>query len=153
MLIKKLSRFKIGTSLDHITNIVKILFSVLIVLFCVSCLEYYSKEKIIGTYTAKYFKNNYDTIEIKSNGRYYRRVYDKNHKLLLNANSTWELRNLDYQIYFSNFYLNSDDDLLKFPEDVVDTTGELQVSLQTKSGIIYFSTGVYENEDCYYKIK
>jgi hypothetical protein len=138
--------------MDHITNIVKILFSVLIVLFCVSCLEYYSKEKIIGTYTAKYFKNNYDTIEIKPNGRYYRRVYDKNKKLLLNTNSTWELQNLDHQIYFFDFYLNFDDDLLKFPDNVKDIGG-LQVSLHTKSGTIYFWTGYYENDYCYYKIK
>ncbi len=65
----------------------------------------------------------------------------------------WKLVNQNSQIQIEPFYLNLDDDLIKFPDNVRDTSMVIIKNLETRTGSIQFCVGYYEGENCYRKIK
>jgi hypothetical protein len=72
----------------------------------------------IGTYVAVNCKKTIDTIIVKSDDHYIRRIYDKsNRKLFFQNEGKWEYKNNDLTFY--NFYVNDGDEVppLGFPFD------------------------------------
>lgn len=117
-----------------------------------SCVERFNKEEVYGIYAAVGYKNTFDTLWLKENEVYHRKVYDKNKKLVLEMDGKWTIKNNE-EIQFYSFYFNLDDDLIKFPESVKDTTGGRSAILETDNGTIQFCVGYYQGENCYQKIK
>lgn len=130
---------------------------ILIILFCFSCVDTFDEKEIIGIYTPIDYKHTFDTIQLDEKGVYYRKVYDKDKKLLLNLKSNYELRNGGSKIYFNSYFLNLDRDLVKFPELVNDTLGGAELNLERKNHTIKFCTGHFSaslpDQNCYQKIK
>lgn len=130
-------------------------------LFFASCKNYTEKE-IVGFYAPVDYKNNFDTIQLQENNIYHRKVYDFNKKLVLEMQGEWKLDGTAIKFY--PFYLNLDDDLVKFPENVQDTTGGWAGDIwhineplsQTKRKAIAFCVGhqsATKDENCYQKIR
>jgi hypothetical protein len=127
--------------------------ALLIMFLLTSCKERFTNDEMIGTYVPIGYKNNLDTIQIKPQGLYHRRVFDKTNKLVLEMEGTWKLVTQNSQIQIEPFYLNLDDDLVKFPDNVRDTSMVIIKNLETQNGTIQFCVGYYEGENCYRKIK
>lgn len=113
------------------------------------------KEKdLTGTYVPVNYKNNFDTINLEDNGIYSRKVYDINGKLLLKMKGNWE--HSQNTIRLEYFYLNLDDDLVKYPEVVKDTMANWGGYLDNNNGNIEFCVGYLSaslpNQNCYRKI-
>lgn len=126
-----------------------------IVLLLTSCIEHFEEREIYGYYTPIDYKNSFDTIQLLPDGVYHRKVYDRNKKLLLEMNGKWTLKDNE-NLQFDPFYLNLDDDLVKFPEQVKDTTGGWAGNLEANNGKIQFCVGYYapklSNQNCYCKL-
>ncbi len=130
----------------------KKIYTLISITFLVSCIKFFNSSEVIGTYTPVNYENNYDTLELKQNGIFHRKVYDINKKLLLEMNGKWHLetgRNLNLE----GFYLNLDDDLVKFPEIVKDTSVLLETTIDIHDGRMQFCVGYLLDENCYQKIK
>ncbi|PQL94855.1 hypothetical protein [Apibacter adventoris] len=121
-------------------------------LIFLSCI---SDRDVEGVYVPVDYKNNFDTICIKMNGIYDRKVYNKNGKLLLKMKGEWQRSN--DAIRFQSFYLNLDDDLEKYPKLVQDTMGNWGGYLGYNNGNLEFCIGHLSaslpNQNCYRKIK
>lgn len=130
----------------------KILNAFFILILLSSCDERFEEKEVYGYYAPIDYKNSFDTIQLQPDGLYHRKVYDKNHKLILSMNGKWIFAK-DHSIKLSSYYLNHDDDLVKFPYNVNDTFGEAETYFETKNGKIQFCLGYYQGENCYYKIK
>jgi hypothetical protein len=135
----------------------KMVNALLILLLFSSCVAHFEDKEIIGIYTPSDYKNNFDTLELKPNGTYERKVYDKNKKLLLEMKSNWSLVEQGSKIKIDGFYFNLDDDLLKFPHLAKDTNMVMQCVLEKENDILQFCVGYYapklSNQNCYKKIK
>ena len=118
----------------------------------VACDEHFETKEVYGSYTPIGYKNSYDTIQLKPDSVYHRRIYNKNHKLVLEMDGKWVLER-SHIIHFIPFYLNLDIDLVKFPKSVTDTSGGWGGSLETQSGNIQFCVGYYIDSNCYRKIQ
>ena len=93
----------------------------LFILFCfIFFYEDYKESDFYGYYSPIGYVNNFDTIQLKPNNLYQRRVYDKNKKLIRVMKGTWFLKK-NNSIMFNYFYQNLDDDLVRFPELTLDT--------------------------------
>lgn len=131
----------------------KLISPLFIVLLFSSCIEHVEENEVYGYYTPVGYKNNFDTLQLQPQGVYHRKVYDKNKKLLLEMNGKWRLEN-NNRILLSGFYFNLDDDLITFPDNVQDTTGEVNTYFETYAGEIQFcGVGHHPDENCYRKIK
>lgn len=118
-----------------------------------SCKEQFKEKEVYGYYTPIDYRNNFDTLQLQPQGIYYRKVYDKNKRLLLTMNGKWKLES-GHRIIVSSFYLNLDDDLVKFPHLVKDTATEINTYFETYDGKIQFcGVGHSPHENCYKKIK
>lgn len=127
--------------------------SIVFVLFLFySCNEHFKENELYGFYAPVGYKNNFDTIELKPKGVYHRKVYDKNNKLVLEMNGRWKFEN-NHIVHFEPFYLNLDDDLIKFPNVTKDTSGGWRGSFKTHKGKIQFCVGYHQGENCYCKVK
>lgn len=123
------------------------------VLFFSSCDNSYTEKELYGSYVPINYKNTTDTILLEPKGMYHRKVYDKNKNLVLEMEGKWNLVAQKTKIKLNHFYLNLDDNLLRFPESARDTSMEVITNLETRSGVIKFCVGYHENENCYKKIK
>lgn len=117
--------------------------------FLFSC-QNISDNDIYGKYSPISYQNTYDTLTIHRDGLYTRIIYDKTGKKLLNYNSKYKLNGLS--IKFSDFYLNLDKDLIKFPEDVKDTDMTYTTNFENKDKNIILCFGYHNGENCYKKI-
>lgn len=129
----------------------KIIYVLLLLGLLVSCDEHFEEKEVYGYYTPVDYKNNFDTIQLQSQGVYYRKVYDMNKKLLLEIKGKWKLEG-NTVVHFESFYLNLDDDLLKFPNNVSDTTGGWRGSLENRNNTTHFCVGHHQGKNCYRKI-
>ena len=129
-------------------KVISILF---FITFLISCDDYFEEKEIYGIYTPIDYKNNYDTLQLKPNGLYSRKVYDKNNRLMLEMNGKWGLVGSNSQINFNNFYLNLDHDLLEYPEQVNDTLWAIVSVLDIKNKTIHFCIGMEIDSCCYQK--
>jgi hypothetical protein len=124
-----------------------------ILLFFSSCVEHFEEKEVYGYYTPFDYKNNFDTLHLQPQGVYHRKVYDINKKLLLEMDGKWRLEN-NHRIILSCFYFNLDDDLIKFPINVQDTTVGISTYFETHNGKIQFcGVGHHPDKNCYKKIK
>lgn len=131
-------------------------FVLLSVFVClISSCVFINDETILGYYSPLSYTKNYDTLIVLKGGIYKRVVYDKNKRLLLNMTGKWSLQG--DAIYFDSFYFNLDDDLVKFPYLVNDTSGGWVGILESDRGKIKFCVGHYAaklpNQNCYTMIK
>lgn len=118
-----------------------------------SCDEHFEEKEMYGYYTPIDYKNNFDTLQLQPEGLYYRKVYDRNKKLLLEMNGKWKFEN-NHTLKLETFYHNLDDDLVKFPESVKDTTSGVTTSFESRNNTIQFCVGYYNDEkNCYGKVK
>lgn len=60
----------------------KKIYTLISITFLVSCIKFFNSSEVIGTYTPVNYENNYDTLELKQNGIFHRKVYDINKKVL-----------------------------------------------------------------------
>jgi hypothetical protein len=124
-------------------------------LFFITCFSLLScninEEDVFGYYAPINYKNTFDTIQIKDNGIYHRKVYDKDRNLLLEMDGKWRFANGRSSIQFSSFFLNLDSDI--YPEQLSDTLGEWQASINKHGNSIEFCVGYYVDENCYRKIQ
>ena len=124
-----------------------------ILLMFSSCVKHFEEKEVCGYYTPVNYKNNFDTIQFLPNSKYLRRVYDINKKLVLEMKGNWKLTEQKSKIQIDGFYLNLDDDLVKFPELSKDTNMMVISVLETNMEIIQFCAGHYPNQNCYQKVK
>jgi hypothetical protein len=134
-------------------KLVYLLFSLLLLS---SCVDRFTEQEVLGVYTPVDYKNCFDTIRLKKNGVYHRKVYDIKKHLLLDMKGKWNFYNEEKsQIQFHSFYLNLDDNLIKFPELVQDTVGGGAFNLERNNNTIAFCVGYYSaslpNQNCYQK--
>ncbi|PWN65880.1 hypothetical protein [Chryseobacterium oncorhynchi] len=119
--------------------------------FVITSCSNIKENELYGKYIPISYHNTYDTLVIKKNKEYERRVYNHNKKLLLDYKSTFQLESLG-SIKFDNFYLNLDRDLVKMPEDVKDTDMSMTTNFEKKDKDIIICFGYHEGENCYKKI-
>lgn len=124
----------------------------LLLLLLTSCDPHFNEKDLYGCYSSINFQNNYDSIQLKANGIYKRKVYDKNRKLVLEMSGMWHVERDDI-IDFKSFYLNMDDDLVQFPESAKDTSFDLQALIKNKNGKIQICIQPYDKKYLYSKIK
>ncbi len=117
-----------------------------------SCTEHFEEKELYGYYSPVDYKNTFDTLHLQPKGIYYRKVYDGNKKLLLNTNGKWNVEK-DGKVKLNGFFLNLDNDLVKYPETVNDDGMELLTNFETNSSVIQFCCGYKQGENCYQKIK
>ncbi len=117
-----------------------------------SCDEHFEVKELYGNYAAINYKNTFDTIQLKPQGIYHRRVFNKNTKLALEMDGRWSLEK-NTVIHFGSYFLNLDRDIIKFPELLKDTLGGGGGLLETRSRTIRFCVGYYQGENCYQKVK
>lgn len=69
-------------------------------------------------------------------------------------NGKWKLLEQANRIQLIGWYVNLDDDLVKFPELVNDTNMIINTTLENEYGIVQFcGVGHHPEENCYQKIK
>ena len=117
-----------------------------------SCFKVKEEKDLYGYYTPLDYENSFDTILLKPQFIYNRKVYDKERNIVLDMNGKWYLQK-NNQIKFNSFYLNLDDDLIKFPESTKDTSMEVITDMERRGDGIEFCVGYYPNQNCYQKIK
>ena len=117
-----------------------------------SCDVAFEEKEVYGSYTPIDYKNNFDTLRLEPNGIYYRKVHDKNNRLVLEMNGKWAFEN-NHNITLNHYYLNLDKDLVKFAEVPIDTALRMTTYLETNNGVTQFCVGYYEGKNCYQKIK
>lgn len=121
-------------------------------MFFTSCDDFFEEQEVYGFYTPVNYKNNFDTIHLMPNNFYHRKVYDKNKKLLLEKNGKWSMENSS-RIIIHDFYLNLDDDLIRFPDNVNENGMVINTYFETSNKTIQFCIGYYVDQNCYRKIK
>jgi hypothetical protein len=123
----------------------------ILILFFSSCDIHFTEKEMYGFYSPENYKNTYDTIYLKPQGIYHRKVFDKNRKLALEMYGKWVLEK-NTTIRFESFFLNLDRDIIKFPELLSDTSDNGGGWIDTKKNNIQFCVGYNEGENCYQKV-
>jgi hypothetical protein len=126
--------------------------SFLFCLFLISCFSNFEKNEIIGIYVPMNYKNNFDTICLLPNFTYKRSIYNKKNKLIFTNKGNWFIEK-GKVIDFDNFIVNFDEDYLRYPETLKDTSNNWKVTIEIKHENIEFCIGYYQGEYCYRKIK
>jgi hypothetical protein len=123
-------------------------------LLLTACDEHFEEKELYGYYAPTLYNNTFDTIQLKPDSVYHRKVYDKNNKLVLDMEGKWEFKDR-HRIVFDGFFLNLDRDLVKFPDLVKDTDMAMDTYFETRKGVIGFCVGYFAEIDtnCYRKIK
>jgi hypothetical protein len=134
----------------------RLIYLLFTVLFLSSCVDSFTEQEILGTYTPVDYRNCFDTIQLKINGVYHRRVYDIKKHLVLDMNGKWHFKNKKNSVIeFSSYFHNLDRDLIKFPELVTDTIGSWSHMIERSNKRIEFCVGYYSadlsNQNCYQK--
>src|SRR5690606_26087586 len=105
-----------------------------------------------GYYAPVGYTNTFDTIELKPQGVYHRKVYNKNNKLALEMNGKWYLEKNSI-IHLNSHFFNLDRDIEKFPELLQDPLGGSSGLLETSHGAIEFCVGYEIDSNCYRKVR
>lgn len=118
-----------------------------------SCISSYTPEQLYGYYAAVGYVNTFDTIQLKTNSLYHRKIYDKHHRLVLEMKGKWLVERDEVIRFPSTFFLNLDQDIIKAsPESLADTSMDWQGGIETRGGVIGFCVGYNQGENCYKKI-
>jgi hypothetical protein len=112
---------------------------------------YFPRSEVVGTYTARHFLNNRDTVHLRTDGSYHRKVLDHQGHLALDMEGTWRLRHDVLEL--DAWYDNLDDDLVKWPEKACDNDMDMQFLLSRRPFNITFQTWEMEGEHyVYYRV-
>lgn len=130
----------------------KILSVIYLYVLLVSCNDHFDEKEVYGYYVPLGYRNTFDTIQLRPDSAYHRKVYDKSHRLVLEMDGRWKFET-NHRIILNRFYLNLDDDLAKYTSSAFDTSIEMNSYFETKRGLIQFCVGYYEGENCYQKIR
>ncbi len=117
-------------------------------LFIISC-QGIDQNEVYGKYSPVSYKNTFDTLIIKKEGKYRRVVYDKKKTKLLDYESAYKLDG--NAINFDSFYFNLDQDLVAFPNDVKDVDMTFTTYFEEIDGNVGFCFGYHEGENYYKK--
>lgn len=133
---------------------IKVITILVAFLTVLSCNESINKDEITGVYVPIDFKNTNDTIWLNSNFIYYRKVYDKNNKLVLSTRSKYSILK-DNIVQFYSFFTNMDQDLVRFPELLKDTLGGWQCRLEIINRRLQFCVDMEaeSRKYCYKKLQ
>lgn len=115
----------------------KAFFSIIILTLLVSCDESFRSDEIIGVYVPIGYKNSYDTIWIRPDSLYSRKVYNAENKIVLTTTQKYVFINNNI-IDFFYFFENYDYDLALYPENLSDTLGGMQCRLERYKGEVRF---------------
>lgn len=126
----------------------KNIIAVLAIFLLNSCVELFEEDEVYGYYVPVSYKNTFDTIQLKPNSIYHRKLYDKSNKMVLETTGSWKFEK-GHRIILRGFYLNLDQDLDKFPYLASDTSMEVDSYFETKGGVIRFCVGYTMDENCY----
>ena len=127
-------------------------FFVLIFTLFTSCGQKFLNETVSGVYVPVGYVNTFDTLKLKGNGTYTRKLLDKSRQLAWEMEGHWFLENSN-ELKFRSFFVNLDRDLATYPDLVIDTTGGWSSILEMKNDTITFCLGYFDGENCYQKIK
>ena len=117
-----------------------------------SCGTLTNESQLIGKYISMDFENNFDTIYLMNRGEYYRKVYNKHLKLVLEMKGQWTLQE-NQNLVFHSFYLNNDDNLEQFPYLAFDTLNLANVIVElNEKNNPSFCTGFMPHQFCYVRI-
>lgn len=122
-------------------------------LLAVSCSSY-KKDEIPGVYVASDYKNTIDTIRVQENGFYFRVIYNKKtRKKTFSYKGAWHVeKKLNHEyIVFQDFLLNFDKPLEPDQHNELDNSPSSFLIEFELSGNIYFCTGWYDDQYCYFK--
>lgn len=124
----------------------------------------YSEKEMIGIYAPTDYINTFDTIQLKENNLYYRKLYDFNKNLVLEMQGEWNVEG-DVIEFKSPYFLNLDSDLTRFPGLLQDTVsnglGYIWAAWQplffSKRNNLSFCVGHFalsqSDQNCYQKLK
>lgn len=118
-------------------------------LLFISC-KRIDQNEVYGKYYPVSYKNTFDTIIIKKEGKYRRVVYDKMKTKLLDYESTYSLGG--NSIKFESFFFNLDKDLVSFPNDVKDVDMTFNTYFEEIDGTLSLCFGYHEGENYYKKL-
>jgi hypothetical protein len=116
-----------------------------------SCSFFTNETSLYGKYVPVNYKVTFDTLVLKQNQIYSRKIYDKDKKIVFSTTGKWKLVN-GTKIVFENFFENFDRDLNRFPELLSDTLGGVEVVIETGLNNNSFCFGYFPGENCYNKI-
>lgn len=126
----------------------------LISMFFSSCI--YEEKELLGIYVPASYINTFDTIQLMVNGNYNRKLYDRNHNLVLEMNGKWSVSS-DVITFEHPYYNNYDIDLIQFPEYINDTIGNGLGYIWKRGNKLEFCIGNYAvdlpDQNCYVRIK
>jgi hypothetical protein len=130
----------------------KILNLILLIPFLTSCARIHESSDLYGRYAPVGYKNTFDTIELKADNLYNRKIYSKENKQVSKMIGKWSFRNSG-AIRFESFFLNLDRDIVKYPELLFDTTSGVSASIERQHGTVRFCVGYNEFANCYEKLE
>ena len=104
----------------------------MIIVVLTMCSSYQSEDSLIGKYANLSNSNTYDTILLRKEGRYERHIHDKSNNFIKFFEGRWSF-NGEGKIVFTDFFMNLDRDLVKFPELLNDTYGHFEISINRNS--------------------
>jgi hypothetical protein len=129
----------------------KLIFLLAVLFLVVSC-DSFTEREMLGTYAPVNYHNTFDTIQLGPQGRYARRVFDQNRRLVLQTSGEWRLKH-DVIAFAAPYFFNLDRDLVAFPELLQDTDGNGSGRVEQRQGAVAFCVGYHEGENCYLKVK
>jgi len=132
----------------------RVSYILILLLLLTACDEHFERDELYGYYAPALYNNTFDTIQLRPDSMYHRKLYDKNNKLVLEINGKWWIERNNI-IRFNSFFLNLDRDVTKFPNLLEDTSSNGGGMLETRNGVIGFCVGYFAKIDtnCYRKIK
>ncbi len=128
--------------------IVVVIFSFILI---VSCSFFTSENTLLGKYAPVGYKKNFDTIILKSNQIYSRKIYNNEKRMVFSTTGKWKLID-NTKIEFENFFENFDRDIERYPELLSDTLGGVEVVVEQSISKTSFCFGYFQGENCYNKI-
>jgi hypothetical protein len=117
-----------------------------------ACWNSHDLESFSGTYVPVNFLNNFDTIVFKADGSCQRVVRDTSGKTIRSMNGTWTIRG-GHEISVEHFYLNFDDDLIRFPTTAMDDSTHVVRQIVDRGDRLGFCVGYITGEYCYQRIR
>jgi hypothetical protein len=118
-----------------------------------SCMDSFKEEQLYGYYTAVGYINTTDTIQLKPDSIYQRRVYDKQHRLVLEMQGKWFVERNDVIRFPPPYFLNLDQDISMSPKSIADTSVDWSGGIERRGGVIGFCVGHLQGENCYKKVQ
>lgn len=134
--------------MSRIKIIIVAIFSFILI---VSCSFSTSENTLYGKYAPIGYRITFDTITLKENQIYFRKIYNNKKQLVFSTTGKWKLKG-NTKIEFENFFENFDRNVERYPELLSDTLGGVEILIEQNLGKTSFCFGYFPGENCYEKI-